>query len=348
MTVLTDQEALLLFRDADLHELGALADAETVKRHPGSVRTYIVDRNINYTNICGANCRFCNFHRPLGHDQSYVLAFDELLGKVDELFRLGGRQVLLQGGLHPTLPFDWYCDMLRTLKSAYPAIHIHGFSPPEIAHFAETHGKSDKRVLAELMDAGLDTMPGGGAEILVDSVRRAISGKCDAQRWLDVMREAHGLGMRTTATMMFGHVETIADRIEHLSRLRELQDQTGGFTAFICWTFQSCGTELARDIDDLQPTSVQEYLRMLAVARLYLHNFENLQASWVTQGPAVGQVALKFGANDFGSLMLEENVVASAGTSYQLSETQLRQLIEQAGYKPKRRNCYYEIVEAQQ
>ena len=347
MTRLSEGQAVQLCRGTDLHDLGRRAQAETNRRHRERVRTYIVDRNVNYTNVCRSACAFCNFSRPPGHEEAYVLSEDELFAKVDELVALGGRQILLQGGLHPDLPFEWYLQMLRALKRHTPDLHVHGFSPPEIVHFAKLFGKSIRQVIVELVEAGLDTLPGGGAEILVDRVRETISpGKCTADEWLDVMSQAHRLGVRTTATMMFGHIETIEDRIEHLSRLRRLQDRTHGFTAFICWTFQPRGTRLAREFT-LAPASVQDYLRMLAVSRLFLDNFDNLQASWVTQGPAIGQLALEFGANDFGSLMLEENVVASAGTRYHLRERQLRTLIEQAGYVPARRNCLYQILDPQ-
>lgn len=351
MTRLTESQAVELFCQADLHELGRSALAETVRRHPGPVRTYIVDRNINYTNVCSSGCGFCNFCRQGQDRDAYVLSYDQLLAKVDEMVDLGGRQILLQGGLHPELAFDWYLEMLRSVKRHYPQVHVHGFSPPEIIHFSSRFNTSTREVLVELIDAGLDTIPGGGAEILVDRVRRKLSpGKCTADEWLEVMAQAHRLGMRTTATMMFGHIETIDDRIEHLSRLRRLQDETGGFTAFICWTFQAAGTRLAAEFGEagdgtMKLAGVQDYLRMLAVARLFLDNFDNMQASWVTQGPAVGQVALLFGANDFGSLMLEENVVAAAGTSYRLTEPKLRHVIEEAGYVPVRRDCYYNLEE---
>jgi len=349
MTRVGIREAVTLYRQASLHELGRYAQAEAERRHPGSTCTYVVDRNINYTNVCTGRCMFCNFQRPLGHDEAYVLGHDQLLAKIDELIALGGRQILLQGGMHPALPFEWVLDMLRCLKSHYRDLHIHGFSPPEIVHFSQRHGESIARVIAELLEAGLDTIPGGGAEILVDRVRRRLSpGKCTADQWLGVMAQAHAMGVRTTATMMFGHIETIDERIEHLSKLRRLQDETGGFTAFICWPFQPNGTALARQVPTIRKTAVQDYLRTLAVARLLLDNFDNVQASWVTQGPAVGQVALRFGANDFGSLMLEENVVASAGTRYRLTEPQMRNLINQAGYKPARRDCYYNIIEDRQ
>ena len=345
MSRLSDAEALDLLAHADLHHLGRLAREATLRRHRDSIRTYVVDRNVNYTNVCVSGCLFCNFCRPPGHPQAYVLTAEQLLAKVDELVSLGGRQVLLQGGMNPDLPMAWYTRMLRDLKAAHPQLHVHGFSPPEIVFLSRTFGKTISEIIGELCEAGLDTIPGGGAEILGDRVRARISpNKYSAAQWLEVMCQAHRQGVRTTATMMFGHVESDQERIEHLRRLRDLQDETGGFTAFIPWTFQPAGTRLAKD---LQPrlAGVQDYLRMLAVARLYLDNFENLQASWVTQGPAVGQVALEFGANDLGSLMLEENVVASAGVRYRLTEAQLRQLIRQAGYIPARRDCFYRLVE---
>jgi cyclic dehypoxanthinyl futalosine synthase len=265
---------------------------------------------------------------------------------VRELVEVGGIQILIQGGHHPGLPFAWYLQLLREMKSHFPMVHIHGFSPPEILYFSRRFEMPVDRIINELRQAGLNTIPGGGAEILVDRVRRVTSpNKYSADDWLGVMRVAHKVGMRTTATMMFGHVETPAERIEHLDRLRRLQDETHGFTAFICWTFQPYGTRLAAEYD-LHPASVQEYLRTLAISRLFLDNFDNLQASWVTQGPSVGQVAMKFGANDFGSLMLEENVVASTGVRFRIKENELREYIQRAGFTPARRNCYYELIES--
>lgn len=340
---MTSDEAVELLRVADLHELGARADAEVRRRFPGPVRTYIVDRNINYTNVCSSGCLFCNFHRDPDDPEAYVLTREQLLAKIQELVDVGGIQVLLQGGHHPGLPFEWYLDMLRAIKSHFPRVHVHGFSPPEILFFSRRFEKRVETVIGELQAAGLDTIPGGGAEILADRVRRLVSpNKYRADDWLDVMRTAHRLGMRTTATMMFGHVETLEERIEHLAHLRELQDETGGFTAFICWPFQATGTRLARE-HTVRLASVQDYLRTLAVARLFLDNFDNVQASWVTQGPAVGQVAMRFGANDFGSLMLEENVVASTGVRFRITEEELREYLRRAGFEPCRRNCYYQV-----
>jgi len=337
-------QAVELLVDGDLHELGERANAEVNRRFSRPIRTYIVDRNINYTNICTSGCKFCNFCRKASDPDGYVLTEDELLNKIRELVDLGGIQVLLQGGHHPGLDLEWYLRMLRAIKTNFPMVHIHGFSPPEMIYFSRRFEMSIQAVIDQFHEAGLDTIPGGGAEILVDRVRKLTSpNKYSSDDWLGVMRIAHQLGMRTTATMMFGHVETPAERIEHMERLRELQDQTGGFTAFICWTFQPYGTKLAEEYH-LQPSSVQDYLRTLATARLFLDNFDNLQASWVTQGPAVGQVALKFGANDFGSLMLEENVVASTGVRFRIKETELREYIQRAGYQPARRNCFYQLA----
>ncbi len=340
---LKSEEAIELLVHGDLHDLQKLADEEVRRRFKTSVRTYIVDRNINYTNICSSFCKFCNFCRKENDADSYVLTYDQILQKIQKLVDVGGIQILIQGGHHPGLAFEWYLVMLRAVKKSFPQVHIHGFSPPEIVFFSRQFKKSIEEVLTEFRQAGLDTVPGGGAEILVDRVRKMISpGKCLTDDWLKVMRTAHKIGMRTTATMMFGHVETPAERVEHLHRLRELQDETGGFTAFIPWPFQPTGTRLARDYD-IRLASAQDYLKTLAVSRLFLDNFDNLQASWVTQGPAVGQVALKFGANDFGSLMLEENVVASAGVRFRITEDELREYIIRAGYQPARRNCFYQL-----
>lgn len=342
---MTAGDALELLTHCDLHALGALTDAEVRRRFATPVRTYIVDRNINFTNICTSGCSFCNFCRTIDDTrEGYVLPIEAILEKIQELVDLGGRQVLMQGGLHPSLSFKWYLELLRTIKSHFPHIHLHSFSPPEIIHFSKLYGMPLDEVLTRLQTAGLDTLPGGGAEILVDRVRQIISPrKATTQEWLAVMEHAHRLGMRTTATMMFGHVETLAERIDHLQKIRDLQDRTGGFTAFIPWPFQPKGTRLAAQWNIQFSVSVQEYLRTLAVSRLFLDNVENIQASWVTQGPAVGQVALKFGANDFGSLMLEENVVASAGVRFHLREDELRGYIIQAGYQPSRRDCYYRL-----
>jgi cyclic dehypoxanthinyl futalosine synthase len=335
-------DGLALLAWDNLAALGEAADTVTRRTHPQPYRTYNIDRNINYTNVCTSGCRFCAFSRPPGDEAGYVLGRDELYGKIDETIALGGRQILLQGGMHPELKLPWYEQLLCDIKRHFPQVHVHGFSPTEIDHVARVSALPVTDVLLRLKQAGLGSLPGGGAEILVDRVRRQISPcKVSAEGWLEVCRAWHVLGGRGSATMMFGHVETLAERIEHLERLRRLQDQTHGFTAFIAWTFQPDHTELA----DLPRAGAFEYLRTLAVARLYLDNFPNVQASWVTQGLSVGQMALRFGANDMGSLMIEENVVAAAGTCYRTTEAEIRRSIEEAGYAPRKRNVFYELVE---
>jgi cyclic dehypoxanthinyl futalosine synthase len=339
---LSADEGLALLESDNLAALGRAADAATRRLHPEPFRTYNIDRNINYTNICTSGCRFCAFSRKLDDADGYVIEPDELNRKIEETIALGGRQILLQGGLHPKLTIDWYENLLRGIKGRFPQVNVHGFSPPEVDHIAAISRLSIGETLVRLKEAGLGSLPGGGAEILVDRVRRELSPcKTSADRWLEVCRTWNDLGGRGTATMMFGHVETAADRIEHLERLRQLQDQTHGFTAFICWTFQPGNTTLA----DLPKLGAFEYLKTLAVSRLFLDNFPNLQASWVTQGLAVGQLALHFGANDFGSLMIEENVVAAAGTSFHATEAEIRRAIAGAGYTPMQRNVFYGLVE---
>jgi cyclic dehypoxanthinyl futalosine synthase len=348
-----------MFRDGSLHELGRRAHGVTMLLHPEPYRTYVVDRNINYSNICTARCVFCGFKVKPSSPEGYVLSLDEIGRKIQELVDIGGTQVLMQGGLVPpeVLPFEWYEELLRFIKREFPGIHVHAFSPPEIFAFSRVFGMSVREVLMRLQQAGLDTIPGGGAEILADRVRRKIGqGKTLTDEYLDVMRQAHLIGMRTSVTMMFGHLETWEERIEHLSRIRNLQDETGGFTAFICWTFQPERTALGRmkmrspecadppDGRHLVLAGAHDYLKTLAICRLFLHNMENIQASWVTQGPKVGQLALYFGANDLGSVMMEENVVSAAGTVFKLTEQQIAALIAEAGWQPKKRNCYYEII----
>lgn len=306
------------------------------------VVTYIVDRNINYTNVCDVYCKFCAFYRTETDPDHYVLSHEQIDRKIDELVAVGGNQILLQGGHHPKLGLEWYLDLLRHLRAKYPQVNIHGFSPPEFNHFAEVFGMPLEQVIAKFQEAGLGSIPGGGAEILVDRVRQRIAPrKCDTDSWLRVMEIGHRRGLRSSATMMFGHVETVEDRIEHLDRLRQLQDRTAGFTAFICWTFQPEHTVLKAG-----KAGSHEYLRMQALARIFLDNIPNVQSSWVTQGPAMGQVALKFGANDFGSLMMEENVVSSAGTSFRLTLEEMKRLIREAGYEPRRRNNSYGLVDS--
>jgi cyclic dehypoxanthinyl futalosine synthase len=310
------------------------------KADPTSV-TYVVDRNVNYSNVCVTGCLFCAFYRPLDHDEGYVLSDRVMDEKIDELESLGGTQVLLQGGLHPDLPFSYYTGLIARLKEKHPQINIHGFSPPEIVHFSRLTGMSFEGVLGELWDAGQRSLPGGGAEILSDRVRKKLSPtKCTSREWLDVMETAHNLGYRTSATMMFGHIETIEERVEHLEKLRRLQDRTGGFTAFICWPIQSDNTPLAG-----MSVGPYEYLRTLSLARIYLDNFAHVQASWVTMGEDIGQLALKFGADDMGGTMLEENVVSAAACTHRTDEDRLRSLIREAGFAPQRRNTFYEYLE---
>ena len=341
------EDALQLYR-LPLEQLGALADERRrlAKRsayngNGDDIVTYIVDRNINYTNICNVYCKFCAFYRTERDEDHYVLSFEQIDQKLDELTAVGGVQILMQGGHHPKLPLQWYVDLLHHIRQKYPHINIHGFSPPEFQHFAETFRMSLRDVILEFKNAGLGSIPGGGGEILVDRVRKKISPlKIDSDRWLEVMQVAHELGLKSSATMMFGHVETIDERIEHLNRIRDQQDRSGGFTAFICWTFQPQHTVLKVK----EPTGVAEYLRMQALARVYLDNIDNIQSSWVTQGPSIGQIALKYGANDFGSVMMEENVVSSAGTTFRLDAAQIESLIRDAGYEPRRRNNWYELL----
>ena len=340
-------EALELYR-WPLPELGALANARRNREKGASydargaeIVTYIVDRNINYTNVCNVYCKFCAFYRTEKDADHYVLSREQLDQKLDELSAAGGVQILMQGGHHPKLDFDWYLDLLRHIRTKYPHINIHGFSPPEFQHFAEVFGMPLREVISAFKAAGLGSIPGGGGEILVDRVRQKISPlKCKSDAWLEVMQIAHEEGLNSSATMMFGHVETVEDRVEHLQRLRDQQDASGGFTAFICWTFQPENTVLKIK----HRVGVAEYLRMQALARIFLDNFANVQSSWVTQGPDIGQVALKYGANDFGSVMMEENVVSSAGTTFHLDAARIESLIREAGYEPRRRNNWYELL----
>src|SRR5512145_1523024 len=334
-------EALALYLNAPTSLLGELADTIRARKHPERIVTYIIDRNVNYTNICVARCNFCAFYRPVGSSEGYVLGFEEIFRKIDETIALGGGQLLLQGGHNPDLPLEWYEDLFREVKARYPAFRLHALSPPEIIHLSRMSRLPVAQVIDRLIAAGLDSIPGGGAEILVDRVRKLLNcyTKATADEWLGVMRHAHHAGLRTTATMMYGTVETDEERIEHLFRLRELQDETGGFTAFITWSYQPEHTELGGN----EATGL-EYLRTLAIARIVLDNFDNLQASWVTQGGKVGQLSLAYGANDMGSVMIEESVVRAAGASYCMDEIEIVRNIENAGFTPKRRNMHYEVL----
>jgi len=340
-------DALDLFH-APLNELGELANfrRNRAKRQAydgrgNEIVTFIIDRNINYTNVCNVYCKFCAFYRTEKDADHYVLSHAEIDAKLDELSAAGGTQVLLQGGHHPKLGIDFYLELLGHMREKYPHINIHGFSPPEFNHFAEVFRMPMREVIAKFKEAGLGSIPGGGGEILVDAVRNRIAPlKCNSDQWLKVMEIAHDLGLKSSATMMFGHVETPEERIEHLQRLRDQQDSTCGFTAFICWTFQPENTVLKAP-----KAGAAEYLRTQAIARIYLDNFENVQSSWVTQGPDIGQVALKYGANDFGSVMMEENVVSSAGTSFRLTAENIKSLIREAGYEPRQRNNWYRLLD---
>jgi cyclic dehypoxanthinyl futalosine synthase len=338
---LSAEDGRALF-DAPLASLGLAADAACRRLHPGPERTFVIDRNINYSNVCISGCRFCAFCRSPGSPESYLLSLDEILRKVEEAVQLGATQILMQGGLHPDLPLSWFEHTLAEIKARFP-VHLHSLSPPEVVHLAGLSGLTLEETLSRLRAAGLDSLPGGGAEILCDRVRRQLSPrKCTADQWLAVMRAAHELGMKTTATMMFGHIERLEERIEHLLRLRQLQDETGGFTAFIPWTFQPDNTPLGG-----RAVGAHDYLRTLAISRLMLDNVRNLQASWVTQGPKIAQLALRFGANDLGSTMLEENVVSAAGTSFQLGREDLAHLLRRAGFTPAIRDTYYRMLRRQ-
>ena len=341
MTRLTRESALDLYLNVPTAELGRMADAVRYQKHPEGVVTYIIDRNVNYTNVCVARCKFCAFYREVGSSDGYTLGFDEIYAKIEETMSLGGGQLLLQGGHNPDVPLQWYLDLFRNVKERYPSFKLHALSPPEVIHITRLSGLPVAEVIRQLIGAGLDSIPGGGAEILVDRVRKLLNcyNKATADEWLGVMREAHRAGLRTTATMMYGTVETVEERLEHMFRLRELQDETGGFTAFIAWSYQPEHTELGG-----QEATGVEYLRTLAIARLVLDNFDNVQASWVTQGGKVGQMSLGYGANDMGSVMIEENVVRAAGAEYCMDEYEVVRNIEGAGFVAKRRNMHYDIL----
>jgi len=336
------REYLDLYERAPLLELGRLADAERWRLHPEPVVTYIIDRNINYTNVCVADCEFCAFYRRPRDAEGYVLSYEAIGAKIDECKAIGGVQILFQGGHNPYIPFEWYLDLMRYIKANHP-IHIHGFSPSEVVFFSERFRMPVPEVIARLREAGLDSIPGGGGEILVDSVReRVAKKKAQTDEWLGVQEEAHRQGMKTSVTMMYGLGETAADRIEHLFRVRSVQQRTGGFTAFICWPLQPEGTP---GMSHMEKTDAVTYLRTLAISRIVLKDIPNIQSSWVTMGHKVGQVALRFGANDYGSLMMEENVVSAAGTTYRTTLREIERLITDAGYVPRRRRQDYALIE---
>src|SRR5215470_9632167 len=335
-------ECHTLLESHDIARMGVAADEIRARRHPDNVVTYIIDRNINYTNVCNVVCTFCAFYRRPGAPDTYVRTFEEICEKIDETIALGGTGVLMQGGLHPDFGIEWYEDLLSSLRAKYPGFQLHCFSPPEI-HNIHLISKLDyETIMARLKNAGLYSLPGGGAEILDDEVRKRVATKCTTDEWLDVMRAVHRTGLRSTATMMFGIGDKIEHRVRHLRRIRDLQDETGGFTAFIPWTFQRENTALGRKIKD-EPTGV-DYLKMLAVSRLFLDNIQHIQASWLTQGLKLGQTALRFGADDMGSIMIEENVVSAAGASTCANERDLRYQIREAGFRPQQRDILYNYV----
>lgn len=338
---LTQEDAIQLFHSNDLLALGMAADYVRRKKHTSQIVSYIIDRNINYTNVCNVECSFCAFYRSPAETDAYLHGQEVLDRKIEETLELGGTGILLQGGLHPELKIDWYEAMLRHIKSKYP-IWIHGLSPPEILNICKVSKLPLDVIVQRLIAAGLDSFPGGGAEILVDRVRKIISPrKCNSQQWLSVHEEVHRQGLRSSATMMFGHVETLEERAEHLQKIRDLQDKTGGFMSFICWTFQPENTMLP----NLQTSTASDFLKTLAISRIFLDNIHNVQSSWLTQGFKLGQVALGFGANDMGSIMIEENVVSAAGAHNRASEEDLRRLIKDAGFRPVKRDTIYRFLE---
>jgi cyclic dehypoxanthinyl futalosine synthase len=343
---MTKEEAIDLIKNASLIELAQKASAVKAKLHPKKVTTFIVDRNINYTNVCWVDCKFCAFYRHDKEDDSYVLKEDEISRKIEELLAIGGTQILFQGGVHPKLKIDYYENLVDFIHKKYPQVTIHGFSAIEIDYISRISKISYSEVLSRLKEKGLSSIPGAGAEILSDRVRDIIAPKkLDSSNWLKVHEEAHKLNIKSTATMMFGTVETDEEIVEHLDMIRNLQDQTSGFRAFIMWSFQSDNTKLIEEQPQITPTSSNRYLRLLAVARLFLDNFPNIQSSWVTQGSYIGQMALKFGANDLGSTMMEENVVKAAGAANRMNQDEMIRLIKDIGEKPAKRNTAYEILE---
>lgn len=343
---LSVDEAVNLIENAELWELGKMAYEKKLSLHPDKITTFIIDRNINYTNACWVDCKFCAFYRHVNEDDAYVLSFEEIGKKIEELIQIGGTQILFQGGVHPKLKIDWYEDLVEYIAKNYPSITIHGFSAIEIDYIAKISKISTKEVLLRLQKKGLYSIPGAGAEVLSDRVRDIVAPKkCDTATWLRIHKEAHEIGMKTTATMMFGTVETTREIVQHWKFLRDLQDITGGFRAFILWSFQGKNTRLLKEHPEIMKTSSNRYLRLLAVSRLFLDNFKNIQSSWVTQGSYIGQLALKFGANDMGSTMMEENVVKAAGANFRMNADELINLIKDVGEIPAKRNTNYDILE---
>lgn len=335
------EDGLRLYQTQDLTELSYLADLVRWRKHPDPIVTYICGRNINYTNICWVRCKFCNFSAPPGSPQGYVLSEDALFQKIQELVDIGGMELLLQGGLNSQLKLDYYLDVFSQIKQRFPTMHLHALSVAEVRYIAHISRLTNKECLIALREAGMDTLPGAGGEILVDRVRNIIAPRKDtSDEWISVMRDAHEIGMRTSATMMYGSVETLAERIEHLARIRDLQDETGGFTAFVPWSFQPDGTELGGE-----RATPYDYLKTVAISRIFLDNVNSVQASWVTQGAKIGALSLSYGVNDFGSTMLEENVVSAAGTSYSMPIEEIERIITDAGYHPRRRNTLYQLVD---
>ena len=345
---LSVEEGVYLFENAPTADLMQVANELRKIQVPHGKVTWIIDRNMNTTNVCIANCKFCNFYRIPGHEEAYVTDIETYRQKIEETFRYGGEQLLLQGGHHPDLGLQYYVDLFRKLKQMFPDLKLHTLGPPEVAHITKLEKSTHHEVLKALKEAGMDSLPGPGAEILVDRVRRLISkGKCGAQEWLDIMHEAHKLNITTTATMMFGHVETITERFEHLVKIREVQAKkpadAKGFIAFIPWTFQDVDTLLARIRGVHNVTTADEYIRMIALSRIMLPNIKNIQASWLTVGKQVAQICLHAGANDFGSIMIEENVVSAAGAPHRFTSSSIRQAIAEAGFEPQLRNQQYEF-----
>ncbi|HRH40892.1 MAG TPA: cyclic dehypoxanthinyl futalosine synthase [Pyrinomonadaceae bacterium] len=336
------EECTQLLESYDIARIGAAADEIRQRKHPDNVVTYIIDRNINYTNVCNVVCTFCAFYRRPGKPETYVHSFEEICKRIDETIELGGTGVLMQGGLHPDFNIEWYEDLLSRLHALYPNFQLHCFSPPEIHNISLISKLDYETIMQRLKDAGLNSMPGGGGEILDDEVRKRVSTKCTTQEWLDVMRAAHKVGLRTTGTMMFGIGDKIEHRIRHLQRIRDVQDETGGFTAFIPWTFQRENTALGRRITE-EPTGI-DYIKMLSVSRIFLDNIDHIQASWLTQGTRLGQVALRMGADDMGSIMIEENVVSAAGAHNEANEKDLRYQISEAGFIPQQRDILYNYI----